>query len=446
MPEDTLTVRVDPSNSFDVLSRLGGASDRLGQSGERIGAGFIRGDRVVRTATQNIAAGLLSVNDAASLAVVTMQGLERVFAIGILPTVGVAAAVAAFEVFHKQLERTAEASKELGKELGKAVGLEVQGSVESISSNIDVLVEKMAKLRKEVNSPTTSIFNKFFGGQDDSEAAQLRRAEHGRPDVSPETKEQKQLIDGENRLRELVSARADKEVKIAEAKRDQNKLGVLELTYEDQRAKLFQGAFKSGLNMVDLMKRLIALQINLNTEKKNELDAAAEIKRQAQQTLNERQGDLLQTIGSGKFQKDLQQKQAEQKQREFAAQQIADFRSFMDKGGKLGPVEKAMVDAQDALDKQQSDLNPTVRPGRLAGVGENQDLVDEAERNRINFENDQNANGNARGDFTASKLGMGNVRTPLIDLTNADWTPLFDLSTYDFSGLAPLDGLTISIQ
>ncbi len=444
MPEDRVTITADASQYFQVLDQATRAGDRLGRSGDRAGEGFLRGERVIRTASANISASLLASGDAATTVLVAMQGLERVFRIGILPTVAVAGTIALFEVFHKQIEKTREASDALGKELSKAVGLEVQGSVESLTSDLDTLSDKMAKLRKEANSPTSKIVNALLG-RDDSEAAQLRRAEHGKPELST-TKEQQQLIQGENRLKELVSARADKEVKIAEAKRDQNKLGVLELTYEDQRAKLFQGAFKSGLNMVDLMKRLIALQINLNTEKKNELDAAAEIKRQAQQTLNEKQGSLLLDIGSGKFAKDQQQKQTEQQQRQFATQQVADFRSLRDKGGTLGPVAQAMVDAQDALDKQQADLNPTVRPGRLAGVGENQDLVDEAERNRINFENDQNANGNARGDFTASKLGMGNVKTPLIDLTNADWTPLFDLSTYDFSGLAPLDGLTISIQ
>ncbi len=445
MPEDTLRLTTDPGNSFDVLARLGTGFDRLGASGGRMGEGFVRGERVIRTASANIATSLIASGDAVSALLVAMSGLERVFRIGILPTVAVAGAIAAFEVFHKQIVKTREASNELGKELGKAVGLEVQRGVETLGSDIDALTDKMAKLRKETQSPTSKVIKALLG-QDDSEAAQLRRAEHGRPEELPATKEQKQLISGEERLKELATARADKEVKIAEAKRDQNKLEQISLTYEDQRAKLFQNAFKSGLNMVDLMKRLIALQIGFNSEKKHELDAAAEIKRQAQQTLNEKQGDLLLDIGSGKFRKDLQQKQTEQQQRQFAAQQVADFRSFRDKGGKLGPVETAMVNAQDALDKQQADLNPIVHPGRLAGPGESQDLVDEMEKNRINFENDQNANGNARGDFTASKLGMGNVKTPLIDLTNADWTPLFQLSTYDFSGLAPLDGLTLSIQ
>ncbi len=389
MPEDVLTLRTDPTNSFDVLSRLGTGFDRLGASGERMGAGFIRGERVVRTATGNIATSLLSVNDAASLAVVTLQGLERVFAIGLLPTVAVAAAVAAFEVFHKQIEKTREASDELGKALGKSVGLEVQGSVESLGSEIDTLRDKMEKLRKEANSPT-SRFMKLFGGGEDSEAASLRRAEHGRPDQLPVAKEQQQLISGEERLKELTSARADKEVKIAEAKRDRNKIGELELRYEDQRAKLFQGVFKAGLNMVDLMKRLIALQITLKDEVLKEVEARHESVRAAKDKFLSSTRNLFKDIGSGQFIKDLQQRNAENQQVQSAQEMVKGFEQDTANGIPLGPNAAAMVNASRA---------------------------------------------------DAAKGGVG-----VDDILNADFSNLDTLSKYDFSGLAPLSGITISIQ
>ncbi len=389
MPEDTLRVTIDPSNSFDVLSRLGTGFDRLSGSGQRMGDGFIRGERVVRTATGNIAASLLSVNDAASVAVVAMQGLERVFRIGLLPTVAVAAAVAAFEVFHKQIEKTREASDALGKELGKAVGLEVQGSVESLTSDVDALSDKMAKLKKEASSPTTKILNALLG-KDDSEAAQLRRAEHGRPEQLAATKEQQQLIAGEERLKELASARADKEVKIAEAKRDQNKIGRLELTFEDQRSKLFQGAFKAGLNMVDLMKRLIALQITLKDEVLKEVEARHESVRAAKEKFLSNTRNLFKDIGSGQFLKDQQQRNLDNQQVQSGQEMAKQFAEDAAKGIPLGPNAAAMVNAANAA---------------------------------------------------AAKGGV-----TLEDITQADFSNLDVLSKYDFSGLAPLSGLTIQIQ
>ncbi len=389
MPEDTQIVRFDPTNSFDVLQRLGAASDRLSGSGTRVGEGFVRGERVIRTASANIAASLLSSGDAATTLLVAMSGLERVFRIGILPTVAVAGAIALFEVFHKQIERTREASDALGKELGKAVGLEVQGSVESLSSDLDALGDKMAKLKKEASSPTSKILNAFLG-RDDSEAAALRRAEHGRPEQLPIAKEQQQLIDGETRLKELASARADKEVKIAEAKRDQNKIGQLELHYEDQRAKLFQGAFKAGLNMVDLMKRLIALQITLKDEVLKEAQARHDAASAARDKFQKSTGDVFKDIGSGQFLKDVAQQRTENLQRQRGIDVAKELSDFQDKGGTLGPNEKAIVDA-------------------------------------------------AKGALKKGGLGLD-------DISDLDFSNLDVLSKYDFSGLAPLSGMTIMIQ
>ncbi len=389
MADQTVTLTLDAQQYYSQIAKITASTRGLSDAGERMGAGFIRGERVVRTATGNIAASLLSVNDAASVAVVAMQGLERVFRIGLLPTVAVAAGVAAFEVFHKQIEKTREASDALGKELGKAVGLEVQGSVESLTADIDALTDKMAKLRKESQSPTSKILKAFLG-QDDSEAAQLRRAEHGRPEELPRTKEQQQAIEQAKQLKTYSDARADKEVKIAELKRDQNKIGQIELHYEDQRAKLFQGAFKAGLNMVDLMKRLIALQITLKDEVLKEVEARHESVRAAKEKFIGNTRNLFKDIGSGQFAKDLQQRNSENLQTEHG-QEVAD-------------------------------------------------LVEEKVRQGLPLNELEAAIGNAaRG--AAAKGGVG-----VEDILNADFSNLDVLSKYDFSGLAPLSGLTISIQ
>ncbi len=354
-----------------------------------MGEGFVRGERVIRTASANIATSLIASGDAVSALLVAMSGLERVFRIGILPTVAVAGAIAAFEVFHKQIVKTREASDELGKELGKSVGLEVQRGVETLGSDIDALTDKMAKLRKETQSPTSKVLKALLG-QDDSEAAQLRRAEHGRPEELPATKEQKQLISGEERLKELATARADKEVKIAEAKRDQNKLEQISLTYEDQRAKLFQNAFKSGLNMVDLMKRLIALQITLKDEILKEVAARHESVRAAKEKFLSNTRNLFKDIGSGQFLKDQQQRNLENQQTQTGQDMVREFQDATDKGISLGPNAQAMLNAAKEA---------------------------------------------------ASKGGVG-----IQDIANADFSNLDMLSKYDFSGLAPLSGLTISIQ
>lgn len=391
MPEDVLTVRTDPTNSFDVLSRLGTGFDRLGASGERIGGGFIRGERIVRTATANISAGLLSVNDAASLAVVTLQGLERVFAIGLLPTVAVAAAVAAFEVFHKQIQKTAEATDELGKELGKSLGLQVQGSAESIGVEIDKLTDKMQKLGKETKSTTQKIIDFFNRGSPGGPRGSFGDPGSGAPRPVAETsKAQKELIEGEKRLGDLVSARADREVKIAEAKRDQNKIGELELRYEDQRAKLFQGAFKAGLNMVDLMKRLIALQITLKDEVLKEVEARHESVKAAKEKFLGSTRNLFKDIGSGQFLKDQGERNLSNQQTRAGQDMVKEYEDFQAQGGTLGPNAQAMVDAAKSA---------------------------------------------------AAKGGVG-----LEDITQADFSNLDMLSKYDFSGLAPLSGLTIMIQ
>lgn len=391
MPTETVTLVLDKSQYERAISEVVAGQGRLSRSGEQIGQGFVRGERVIRTASANIATSLLSGGDAASTLLVAMSGLERVFKIGILPTIGVAAAVAIFEVFHRQIERTEKASGDLREELGKPLGLQVQKSVEGLSTDIDALKDKMAGLRKETNSPTSSILNFFGVGQGFGGSVGSLKA--GIPPVIPkqrDAQEQKELIAGEQRLKELATARANTELKISEAKRDQNKTLQLELGYEADRAKLFQSAFRSGLNMLDLMKRLVALQITLKSEILKEVEARHSAVRAARDQFLGSSGDLFKDIGSGQFLKDLAEKRIENQQRQRGIDIAKEFSDFADRGGQLGPNEQAIVDASKKA---------------------------------------------------LSKGGLG-----LSDVSNLDFSNLDILSKYNFKGLEPLNNLTIKIQ
>ncbi len=253
----------------------------------------------------------------------------------------------------------------------------------------------MAKLRKETHSTTSAILDFFNRGSPGGPRGSNGDPGSGAPrPTAVIPKEQQQLIQGEQRLRELGSARADKEVKIAEAKRDQNKIGQLELTYEDQRAKLFQGAFKAGLNMVDLMKRLVALQITLTHEVEKETSARIQSSQagilKQQQTEAQSATSFFEDVGSGKFFDDLADKKSKELDQKVGRDIVGALQRSKDKGVSIGP--------------------------------QGQEILKEADR-------------------LAARQG-----TSVTDLANTDFSNLLELSKYDFSGLQPLNGLTLSIQ
>ncbi len=331
MPEDRVTITADASQYFNVLSRAGVAADRLSGSGARVGEGFIRGERVVRTASANIAASLLASGDAATTALVAMQGLERVFRIGILPTVAVAAGVAIFEVFHKQIERTKAAHEELRKE----IDLPLEPDTDKFSQRIDTLREKMKKLKDE-NESFISKFMQFMGRG--TPGGLGRDTAFGGPAFRPQprgkTELEKDTDDSVKKLDVLAAARAR---------------GIL-----DQAAKLHE--------------------------------ALSEAVRKFRTST----GNLFRDIGSGQFARDLQQRNSE---------------------------------------------NLQTRQGQDVAA-----LVEEKVRMGLPLNELEAAIGNAtRG--AAAKGGVG-----VEDILNADFSNLDMLSKYDFSGLAPLSGLTIIVQ
>ncbi len=335
MPEDRVTITADASQYFQVLDQTVRAADRLGSSGRRAGEGFLRGERVIRTASANITASLLASGDAATTALVAMQGLERVFRIGILPTVAVAAGVAVFEVFHKQIERTKAAFEDLRKE----IDIPLEPDTDAFTQRIDTLREKMKKLKEE----NESFINKFLQFMSRGTTGGLGRdtAFGGpafRPALPGKTAAEKIADDATAKISVLAAARAKK---ITD--------GIL-----DQAAKLH--------------------------------DALAE----AVAKFRNSTANLFKDIGSGQFIKDLQQRNLENQQTQSGQEMVRQFEQDAANGIQLGPNAAAMVNAARAA---------------------------------------------------AAKGGVG-----LQDIVNADFSNLDMLSKYDFSGLAPLSGITISIQ
>jgi len=332
---DTVTLVLDAEQYNRALAGVTTGTTRLSRAGDDIGRGFIRGERVVRTASANITASLLASGDAATTALVAMQGLERVFRIGILPTVAVAGAVAVFEVFHKQIERTKAAYDDLKKE----INIPLEPDTDAFTQRIDTLREKMKKLKEE-NETFISKFMQFMGrgtqgglGRDTAFGGEAFR-----PGFKPKSDSEKALDDATVKINALAAARAKK---IAD--------GIL-----DQAAKLHEA-------LAEAVRRF-----RLAT------------------------GNLFKDIGSGQFLKDQQQRNLENLQTGGGQDMVREFEDAIARGIPIGPNAQAMVKAARAA---------------------------------------------------AAKGGQ-----TIEDVLNMDFSNLDMLSKYDFSGLAPLNGLTIIIQ
>ncbi len=339
MPEDRVTITADASQYFDVLNRAGAASDRFSRTGDRIGQGFIRGERVVRTATANIAGALTMSGDAATTALIAMQGLERVFQIGLGPTIAVAAGVKAFEVLHEQVKRTNDAYKDLKDELSKP--LVPDPVTADADAKIEGLTDKVKKLSTESETFGTK-FARIFSGLGGGLAKAflpsfLQRgaavALQGLAPVGPAAV-QGVIAGAGTRLGALADLKGQAILQAAEK---------LHQALEEAVAR-----FRSST------------------------------------------GKLFQDIGSGQFLKDLQQRNTENQQTQAGQEMVKQFEADAASGIALGPAATAMVNAARAA---------------------------------------------------AAKGGVG-----ISDILNADFSNLDVLSKYDFSGLAPLSGITIMIQ
>ncbi len=388
MPEDTLTVRIDPSNSFDVLQRLGGASDRLGQSGERIGAGFLRGDRVVRTATANITQGLFMANNAADATLLTLQALERVFRIPIGATILAAGAIAAVEAISKIIDKEKELREDIHRlrsesMAGNAAFLgtdQINKNLSDSSAKIKEITADLIALRAGkgkflgvdfMGSETRAFFEK----QDEEKLNELRGA--AVEDVLKLTSKQNDL----NRV----------EMERLSGAEDLADLDKLSIEHNERLGKLAELINNAQLQETEAAEQLLSVEndrynvaVAILKKKQEEANLAKSIKTAGAIT------DFFADVGSGRFIKNFDAEQKREADAERGRQQIEEFRRARDAGIPLGPVAAAELRDADRLAKQE--------------------------------------------------------KTGLPALLNADFTNLLDLSRYDFSGLTPLNGLTISIQ
>ncbi len=387
MPEDTLRVTIDPGNSFDVLSRLGAGSDRLGAAGERIGSGFLRGDRAVRVATQNITQGLFMANNAADATLLTMQSLERVFRIPIGLTIFAAGAIAAAGVISKIIDEAAKLREEIDRlKSASRLSPDFLGS-DQINKNLSDTSTKIAEIQKDLTSLRAgkgkvlgidfmgSETRAFFEKQDLEKIAELRAAAAN--DVLDLTSKQNDL----NRI----------EMERLSGAEDQADLDKLEIDHKERLGKLADAAAAAGLAGTIAAEQLLSVE-------DDRYNIAVAILKTKQQEANLQKSektakvatDFFADVGSGRFAKNFAAEQQRERESEHGKQLIEQLRQDKAKGIPLGPIFEAMLRDAERLAKQE--------------------------------------------------------KTGLSALLNADFTNLLDLSRYDFSGLLPLSGLTLQIQ
>lgn len=339
MPEDRVTITADAGQYFDVLRRAGVAADRLGASGARVGEGFVRGERAIRVASQNISSALLTAGDATSTFLIAASGLERVFKLGIGPTIGVAALIKGFEVMHEQVKKTNDAYEDLRKEIEKPIRVDPVTS--EMDKRIEDLTEKVKKLNEEANKPLSKASGLFA----------VLAAMAGTL-VLPEILKGPAL----SGLKGLVPVGAGKLAEVSNA----------------SIAKIEQLAAERGRKILEAADKLH--------------DALAG----AVQRFRNSTANLFRDIGSGQFAKDQAQRNLENQQTRAGQEMVREFEDAIARGIPINQLAADMVNAARAA---------------------------------------------------AAKGGLG-----IEDILNADFSNLDLLSKYDFSGLAPLSGITINIQ
>ncbi len=426
MAEDTQTVRFDPTNSFDVLQRLGGATDRLGQSGSRIGEGFIRGDRVVRTATANITRSLLTAGSAADVAGTALEGLERVFKIGILPTVAVAAGVATFIALKRQVDA---ADESVSKLTGDLAAISRTGGPEQLTASITRLTAEVEDASQKIQGPgpqLASFLDKFVNpllgtsskgtgaSQNAAIAAGIRgiiRLSQQRAFVEDALNASRRAgIQGQGEALKLAERQAEadeRSIKLGE------KLAAIDEEEKKSKLALFAAA-KKGIITALNRDLLIGSEAQLAKDRKQSaIEEAAITEEKVRQTnLNKD----LQEFESKRL-KALHQQQTE-------AQSATSF--FEDLGsGKLRQTfqQEQQRKANEAAGRDAAKiLQDAQEKGILSNDPFTQFAVKEADR-------------------LAARQGKS-----VTDLANTDFSNLLELSKYDFSGLQPLNGLTLHIQ
>ncbi len=425
MPEDTLRVVIDPSNSFDVLSRLGNSADRLGAAGSRIGDGFIRGDRVVRTATQNITRSLLTAGSAADVAGTALEGLERVFKIGILPTVAVAAGVATFIALKRQVDEADTSVRKLSSDLASTSRTggpeQLTASISRLTGELEDAAQKTQGIGPRISGFLDKFVNPVLGTSTRKvEASQTSALKAGIREIA-ELSEQRALVQEALNASVISGLQGDGEaLKLAGRQADADKIqidlgGKLAAINEKQKADklaLFE-ATKKGILSQRERDELINAQSKLAEREKDSARIEAGITTEKQRQVN--------------LTKDLADSESKRVkalgQQQDTAKQATDF--FTDLGS--GKFAKDFATKQQTDFQQQAgrDLAKRIEEGQEKGFFKDplsQAALKEAHR-------------------ISDRAG-----TSVTDLANTDFSNLLELSKYDFSGLQPLNGLTLSIQ
>ncbi len=425
MPEDRVTITADASQYFDVLARAGVASDRLSGSGARIGEGFIRGDRVVRTATANITRSLLTAGSAADVAGTALEGLERVFSIGLLPTIAVGAGVAAFVALKGQVDAADEAVSKLSTDLAatsKTGGPEqLTASIARLTGELEDAAQKSQGIGPRIAGFLDKFINPLLGTSSHNiDASQKSALKAGIRDIV-DLSEQRATVEEALNASQRAGLQGEGEaLKLAERQAAADKIaidlgGKLSAIDEKQRKDklaLFSATQKGILSpterdqlitaqskLAEREKASAIAESEITTEKQRQVNltkdlADAEAKRQKRlkqdQTEAESATGFFEDVGSGKFLKNLGEKQQKDQQEERGRQLVEELRRDKESGIPLGPNAQAILKEADRL---------------------------------------------------AARQGVS-IQT----LAHTDFSNLLELSKYDFSGLQPLSGLTLQIQ
>src|SRR5215468_12364009 len=120
MAEQTVTLTLDASQYYRELARIESANKGIGRSGEAIGDGFLRSDRIVGRAAADMTSSLFGIRDAADaistsgqLASNALLGFERIGKVGIAAAVGLAVAGATIAKIASQSAEAKKAAEDL---------------------------------------------------------------------------------------------------------------------------------------------------------------------------------------------------------------------------------------------------------------------------------------------------------------------------------------------
>ncbi len=385
MPTETVTLVLDKSQYERAIGEVVAGQGRLSRSGEQAGAGFLRGERVFRTAAHNIAGSLATATSAADVAGVAFEGLERVFKVGIIPTVGLSLAITGIIKLHEEVEKTRLASAAVAKELSKSFGVQSQLSSADLVGEIQAISTATTELEKRLSSTGEKIVE-FF--------------QHQQFGFSQRPILQAQVAAAQKREFDLLNASADAQRRVIDLKNTQLEQGKdasaeakLLVDYENQIAKIqlnmpFGPPTAAMQKQLENAKQLLTVEQALLGIETSRAKQASLLKQQ--QDTAKQATDFFTDLGSGKFAKDLAQKQQTDFQEQVGRDLVKQIEAGQEKGFFQDPLSQAAL----------------------------------KEARRI-----------------SDRAG-----TSVQDLANTDFSNLLELSKYDFSGLQPLSGLTLQIQ